>query len=122
MSNPVPGRIYTVTISHKDSLFNDEQWVSIITTGRQLTVSADSVVAEAALNAQGDLSLLWSATVGQSYQIQSGTGDALLNPSLWQIVGPVLPADREQLAATVSLSTGSTDEFFRVVRVTTQAF
>lgn len=66
--------------------------------------------------------ILWPATVGQSYQVQQGPRNALIDSGLWQDVGAPIPANRDELAATLSTTAGVTAEFFRVIQVTTQAF
>ncbi|NJM55921.1 MAG: hypothetical protein HC841_08545 [Verrucomicrobiae bacterium] len=96
--------------------------MSVIVTGQQLNVPDVFRVTAVAPDAQGDLAILWPGTVGQSFQVQQGPRNVLLDSGLWQDVGAPIPADRDELAATLSTTAGVSAGFFRVIQVTTQAF
>ncbi len=104
---------YTVTVTHKASLTND-QWVSILISGNVPQAMPPLVINQFVQTSTNTFAIGWPAVVGAQYQLQSN-GD--VSATNWANVDGIISARLTNVVTQVSFSQTNIAQFFRVVQV-----
>ncbi len=107
---------YTVRITHKGSLSNDVQDVSIVVTGNTPTNAPDFAITEAgAVGTNGLITLEWPGVVGALYSVEASTN--LLVSNGWTDVELGMSANLETMQWSDVDSTNHNVRFYRIKRL-----
>jgi len=106
---------YTLRVTHKDTLLNNQpQWVSILTTGQTPQPKPPLLIAHLAVTASNLITLEWSAVVGQRYQVQYR--DNVAGPG-WTNISGEISAMRTNVSSSISYSSTQPQRFYRIAEV-----
>jgi len=113
INNPIDGW-YTVRVTHKGSLSNGVQDVSIIVTGNQPTNGPALKFEQIAGTPTNGTQLIWQSVVGSIYRIETCTN--LLQGSWDNTFANDISATRETISWTDNVHTGKQDRvrFYRI--------
>ncbi len=107
---------YTVRITHKGSLSNDVQDVSIVVTGNTPSNAPDFAITEAgAMGTNGLTTLEWPGVVGALYSVEASTN--LLVSNGWASVESGMSANIETIQWSDADSTNHNVRFYRIKRL-----
>jgi len=107
---------YTVSITHKGSLSNGVQDVSIIMTGNTPTNAPDFCVTQfGAIGSNGVMQLTWPGVVGGLYQMETCTN--LMESGSWTNHDSVVSANLETLQYTDTNAPLNDLRFYRIKRL-----
>ena len=118
--NPTNG-VYTLRVSHKGTLVNDQgqssyQNVSILMTGNIAQPAIQPTITQiAAFPASSTVALSWTCDVGRVCRIQY-VNSLLSTNNAWQFATGELNATKTT-SATVLSTTGVTNQFYRLVQI-----
>jgi hypothetical protein len=114
VETPVAGT-YTVQVSHKGTLTNGVQDVSILLSGNTPTNAPDFVITKIGATAQGNpIQLDWPGVVGALYEIE--TADSLTSGN-WDTTGETVSANVEPMEWLDASSTNESVRFYRIRRM-----
>jgi len=114
VETPVAGT-YTVQVSHKGTLTNGVQDVSILLSGNTPTNAPDFVITKIGATAQGNpIQLDWPGVVGALYEIE--TADSLTSGN-WDTTGETVSANVEPMEWLDASSTNELARFYRIRRM-----
>lgn len=114
ITNAVAGN-YTVRVTHKGSLTNNEpQWVSIILSGITAQPKPTLLITDFAITGPDSLALSWDAVVGQNYQVQYRNN--VEGPG-WTDIGGVVNASQTTSSVELTHDPQQPRRFFRVIEV-----
>lgn len=118
IANPVAGE-YLIRVTHKGNLVDDNgiaslQNVSIMISGNVAQSAPELAITEAGFTGSNEISLIWPAVVGKTYQVQHSEDIAAGN---WNDIGPQINASRNQVAVAVSVANPTQQRFYQVVKV-----
>jgi hypothetical protein len=102
-------------VTHKGTLQNNQpQWVSILTTGQTAQAKPALVIADVAVTASDQITLQWTAVVGQRYQVQYR--DSVEGPG-WTNIGGEVSAMRTDVSIALPYSSAQAQRFYRIAEV-----
>lgn len=107
---------YTVQVSHKGTLTNGVQDVSILVSGNTPTNAPDFVITDIGATAQGEpIQLDWPGVVGALYEIETSTN--LVSTGNWESTGETVSANAERMEWLDADSTNHPVRFYRLKRL-----
>lgn len=105
-----PAGVYTVTVTHKGTLVDGAQQVSIVTDGNIAQVAPTHQITSFVETGSDEFTIVWPTVVGANYQIQSTT-----DISQWSDEGGEISPLTTTTA--VVLTSGTPHKFYRIIRL-----
>lgn len=102
--------VYTVTVTHKGTLVDGAQTVSIVIDGNIATAAPTHQITSFVQTGTDEFTIVWPTVVGANYQIQSTTDFAL-----WSDEGGAISPLTTTTA--VALTGGAPHKFYRIIRL-----